>query len=457
LIRFKSLFLGVLLAIFFALPFPGLVQAADHPYRRLLDDPFPTAEPPVKLLPAMYRWNGIDALPAGSKIEWDPESIQWSRIDERIVLPRARVKIEIPGVEGALVSTWERTTPLRKSMKSTWFGEVTVPLVSGDASKLSVWLKKNGAEKEYPLVLERFGDEGTDSFGIDPSCSAWQVALSRRPPVGSSGPSKTPARSALVLADCRVIRSASADGALASLDLFLFLDGAGDELKMNGSTVKAEAPSLFRLRLFPQNQPVVLESRRGETYELRYRIPTRLNRGFMGVGIGPYKYHFDAPGTQVDTAAGVLTVYGSYQISDSVRFTAFNATAIHKSYFSDTGVYVKSESVKILDQRVTIYVMLGANFMGFRYGSETRKTWGAPQGFEAVYHDFLSRNRSLIFGAFIYPPIDGKSYYNSWVRYGSSAIFGELNYLGIRNRFDADAVYVRSIGFSVGFPLARFF
>ena len=37
------------------------------------------------------------------------------------------------------------------------------------------------------------------------------------------------------------------------------------------------------------------------------------------------------------------------------------------------------------------------------------------------------------------------------------SIFGELNYLEIRNQIEGAAVHVRSLGFSVGFPLARFF
>ena len=52
---------------------------------------------------------------------------------------------------------------------------------------------------------------------------------------------------------------------------------------------------------------------------------------------------------------------------------------------------------------------------------------------------------------------NGKSYYNTWIRYGSTAIFGEVNYLGIRDTIDGDSVYARSVGFSVGFPIARFF
>jgi hypothetical protein len=453
--RFSRAHFSVLVFALLALASPFDGKAAENPYRVLLDDPFPTSAPPVKLVPAMYRWRGIETLPPGSKLDWEAESAQWSRIDDRIVLPRARVKIEIPGAESAIVSTWERTTPLRKSLKGSWFGEVTVPLVSGDASKLSIFAKIAGRETEFPLTLERVGGDREDSFGIDASCSPWQVSLSRRVAIADSA--KPLAHPALVLADCRVIREASSDGFLASLDLFLFLDGAGDSIKMNGSTMKAEAPSLFRIRLFPQNQPILLESANGGTFELRYRIPTKLNRGFLGVGLGPYKYHLEAPGSGANATAAVLTIYGSYQLSESVRFTAFNATVVNPNFYSDTGFYLKSDSAKFLDGRVTFSVMLGANLMGFHYDSSTHKKWGAPQGFEAVYHDFLSPNRSLVVGAFIYPLIEGKSYYNSWLRYGSPALFGEVNYLGVRNQFLDETVTVRSIGFSLGFPLARFF
>jgi len=425
--------------------------ANGSPYEILLDDLFPSASAPVRLVPSSFRWTGIESLPPGTKIDWDPSSVQWSRINERIVLPRARLRIEVPGIEGGTLSIWDRTTPLRKSMSGSWFGEIVVPLVSGDASRLVVKMKRGPSEKDVPLLLERIGGGATE-IGVDTSCSPWRVEFARRPVSQASSP-----RPMLLLADCRIVRSESDDGMMASLDLLIFIDGAGEEIKVNGSSVRADSPSLFRLRLFPQNQPILLETKTGNAFELRYRIPSKLNRGFIGLGVGPYQYELRAPNVSVNTTAATLTAYGSYQLSDSVRFTAFNATTIHRHFFTDTGFYLKSDSVKLLDQKISVYLMLGANFMGFKYGTDLQKRWGAPQGFEATYHDFLSPNRSMTFGAFIYPPIDGKSYYNSWIRYGSSSLFGEFNYLGIRNNFDGEVVEVRSVGLSIGFPLARFF
>ncbi len=190
---------------------------------------------------------------------------------------------------------------------------------------------------------------------------------------------------------------------------------------------------------------------------MKTKIPSRLNRGFFGMGIGPYHYELHAPGTEVNTTTGIVTVYGSYQVGEIVRITAFNATSIHKNFFSDTGLYLKTDSVRFFDQRVSAYLMLGANLVGYKYGPSTRYNFGAPQGFEAVYHDFLSLNKTMTVGAFIYPPIDGKSYYNAWLRYGASGFFLEMNYLAIRTLFETDSIFTKSVGVSIGFPLARFF
>ena len=83
--------------------------------------------------------------------------------------------------------------------------------------------------------------------------------------------------------------------------------------------------------------------------------------------------------------------------------------------------------------------------------------FGAPQGFEAIYHDFLGVNKTMTVGGFVYPPIDGKSYYNGWLRYGTSGFFIEVNYLSIRTKFEGDEVGTKSVGASIGFPLAKFF
>lgn len=442
-------FLFCLSAFLLSAP-PAISNELLTPYADLVDDPFPTSVPIVSIGPESFRWVGAESLPAGTRIDFITGSAQWSRIRERIVLPRARIRIEIPGVEGAQIEVQSRLIPLRRSLSGSFVGEAVVPLISGTPSRILVRVRKNGVDSESAVNLERIPIR-TDEFGIDPSCSPWGLELSAR-----ENPKKEK-NGGVIIADCRMIRGESAEGMVAVLDVLLFVDGSGDSIRVNGVHSKAEAPSLFRLRLSSQAQPFVLETASGESYSLGTKIPPRLNRGFFGMGIGPYHYKLSAPDTEVDTTAGILTLYGSYQIGETVRLTAFNATSLHRNFFSDTGLYVKTNSVRIFDQRISGYLMLGANVVGYKYRGSTHFNFGAPQGFEATYHDFLSLNRTLTAGGFIYPPIDGKSYYNAWLRYGSPGFFLEMNYLSIRTQFESDSVSTRSVGVSIGFPIARFF
>jgi hypothetical protein len=415
-------------------------------YEDLLDDVFPTSIPSVDLSESHFKIVGSEDLPPGVKITLEPNSVQWSRIDERLVLPRARVRIESPGIEGGQATVWGRSAPLSRSENGTWIGEFLVPLVTGKASAFTVSWRKSGAEVSRTLRLERTFDS-TDRIGVDSSCSSARLVFRGR----------TSMRKPWIAADCRWIREKSGERDLPALDLLLFWDGEDDSLRVNGAKVPAISPSVFRLRLRPEGGPAVVETREGELFEIQYALPPEMSLGFVGLGLGPYRYRLSGAGTEVSSTTGVLTVYGSYQLGESVRLTAFNATTLHRNFFTDTGLYVKTDSFRFFDQRIGVYLMFGANFFGFKFNSGTRFKGGAPQGFEAVIRDFLQANRSLTAGAFVYPPIDGKSYYNVWLRYGSPSFFGELNYIAIRDRFDDLPVFTRSAGLSIGFPFARLF
>jgi hypothetical protein len=138
---------------------------------------------------------------------------------------------------------------------------------------------------------------------------------------------------------------------------------------------------------------------------------------------------------------------------------AFNATAVHSAYNTDFGIYLSQESLKTLDRRISVNVMLGAHFFGYKASNQNMFQFGAPQGFEIVFRDFAQKSRNLTFGSFIYPLIDGKEYYNTWVRWGTGSVFAELNYIGWREPLEnGERAFSRSVGISVGMPWTfRFF
>jgi hypothetical protein len=144
-------------------------------------------------------------------------------------------------------------------------------------------------------------------------------------------------------------------------------------------------------------------------------------------------------------------------MTETVRAVAFNATAIHSSFFTDQGFYLLIEQFRVLDQRFSLNLLLGAHAIAFAREKNVYARFGAPQGVEMVYRDFISRYYNLSMGGFVYPPIQGKSYYNLWLRWGTRGLFGEINYLAWREPFGSESLTTSSVGISLGFPLAQFF
>ena len=100
--------------------------------------------------------------------------------------------------------------------------------------------------------------------------------------------------------------------------------------------------------------------------------------------------------------------------------------------------------------------MLGAHVLGFNNGNQFLIRPGVPQGVELVFSDAFRRGSNLSLGGFIYPEISGKEYYNIWLRWGGSRYFVELNYILWKEQVDSSSVFSRSVGVSLGLPLARF-
>jgi hypothetical protein len=80
-----------------------------------------------------------------------------------------------------------------------------------------------------------------------------------------------------------------------------------------------------------------------------------------------------------------------------------------------------------------------------------------PQGFEFIVRDLFARNRNLTAGAFVYPKISGRAYYNFWLRWGSPQVFGELNYIEWQEPHGDERTHSRALGVSFGAPILRFF
>jgi hypothetical protein len=185
------------------------------------------------------------------------------------------------------------------------------------------------------------------------------------------------------------------------------------------------------------------------------RIAEDLKLGHFGLGIGPYTYSFEGPGASVSSVRPLLTLYASYFITETVRAVAFNATALSNLGFSDLGIYLGMENFRVIDRRLVLNILLGGHAIGYFSRGDAFIRFGVPQGFEVVYTDAFKPGNNLSAGGFIYPLIEGKSYYNLWLRWGSR-VFGEINYIAWEEMLNGDRHASRSLGVTVGFPFFQF-
>jgi hypothetical protein len=135
----------------------------------------------------------------------------------------------------------------------------------------------------------------------------------------------------------------------------------------------------------------------------------------------------------------------------------FSAFPIRKSPEVDTGVYVIVEQFRGIDERVTLNLLLGAHALSFRHQGEYLNRMSAPQGVEMSFRDCLLRTQNLTLGGFFYPRIEGRSYVNTWIRYGNSKFFTEFNFINWQEPVTNGSFSVKSAGLSIGFPLFRAF
>jgi hypothetical protein len=383
---------------------------------------------------------------AGVNARLGGNSFEWVRVAEVLSLPRARLLLSIDDIEGGSVMNAGFTQPIAvQAGKGS--AELPVALISGEKNPINIVIKRHGVEYRGELLL-RFHPQRKHQNLIftDPSCSPFRMVFDVK---GES-------MDDWMYIGCRYVYVEGDEHKAASLEAFVFWDNVGQKVKIDDFDTQSTSHSVWPLRLRSKPGRVTM-TKDGKAISFSYIIPERAHFGSLGVGIGPYTYTFDSPGASVNTIAPVVTLYGSYFVLETVRLAAFNATVINSVLNTDTGFYVIYESLKTLDRRISVNLMLGGHTLGYRTSGENKFSLSAPQGFELVFRDAGLKGHNIFAGAFLYPPIQGKSYYNVWIRWGTSSLFGELNYISWQEKFTEDnRVFSRSLGISFGVPLARF-
>jgi hypothetical protein len=249
-------------------------------------------------------------------------------------------------------------------------------------------------------------------------------------------------------------RTARADAMGATLEVYALWDNAGPDVSLSGVRLTESRGALYVLRLASSPGHVTLEAR-GHALTLTYALPDALPSTFVGAGVGPYHYLLRDGERRADVVIPLVTIYAGYTFTPDVRIVYFNATAVHRRGYADNGLYLWIEQARMLDDRLSFNLLLGANALVYSHRDRLEWRLTAPQGFELVYRDLLMRNRSGMLGAVLYPDLFDRSYYNVWLRWGSPQLFGELNYIHWKQPHGTGVTSSTSVGISFGMPIAR--
>ncbi len=410
----------------------------------LLSESVPTAFPPIDFQAGDFAIEWDKSAPQGVRAFIEKRSIQWVRVSEMLVLPRARLAVEVDGAESGRAQTGGGTQSF-EIQGTTGKAFIAVALLSGPKNPIDLsWTRAGKRETARAFIKFKPRSELKPPYlFLDHTCSRFGVSAK----VAQFQSDQW------VFVSCRFAEIESEHHRSQGLELFVFWDGVGETINIGGQPTPQTSDSEWTLRL--RSAPGSIRLGAGQTdFTLSYFAQENWHRGNIALGIGPYAYSFSGAGQDFSTWTLFPTVYLSYFITESMRMVTFGASHASSRGNTDLGVYLSTEYGKILDKRVTINLMLGGHLIGFKSEGQYYLRVGAPQGMEVVVSDVFGAGHNLMLGGFIYPMISGKSYTNVWLRWGTSQLFGEFNYIAWDEKVYENPFASHSVGLTIGFPLS---
>jgi hypothetical protein len=347
------------------------------------------------------------------QIEIIPDSIQWVRVN-RLTLPRVKIRVSSPYEKEGSLSGFGHSYTLEK--KGLY---LEIPAVSHADAAYEWTIPGVGTGKFWVKITRGF------SKSIDSNCQSIRLEHGKLPETG------------FLSIGCTRVLTRSSQGTVPfyEVEVVSSLDESGRSYR--STQLNAFNPSL-------------------EVGDLKIQstVPNRFRFFSVGAGIGPYLYSVSESGLTERNWIPIPTLYASYFLRDSLRIVSFGSVAPHRKGNADIGLYSWIEQFRGIDDHLSVILLIGARSLVFRTDGVLHTRFTIPQGLELIWREFLIPRYSLHVGGFLYPKNDGRSYTNTWIRFGKSSVFGEVNYIHWRENLSNDrSVDNKSVGLSIGFPL----
>lgn len=362
-------------------------------------------------------------------------SLQWVRLKDLLLLPRALSKIEIKSNAEDLYLKYENRTLHLQTNEGIAYTEFYYSLYQ--ANKIEVFSKNvKIGDIQYKLDSMKSKVPAESRAHIDYSCNNSQIQFSKM-------------EGEFYSVHCKIIRV----GSIGAETPMLELSWIALNYNMSEPVV-----SIFR-----DSNPVKVTLHSVDHYEkvieISASISKRLNRMKFAGGLGPYIFDAKLNAESKTEIAPSFMLYGNFTLGDTTSIRGFEALVTQnpttKAYFNNFGIYFAYDLASLLDSRVQLMALLGGQGLTFAYHGTSGSTFSQaifPQGFELTYFNAFGIRRNVFgFGMFILPS-SNNPYNNMWIRYGKK-IFWELNYIS----WELNQRKASMFGVSVGFPLAGFF
>ncbi len=421
----------------------------DH---EVLSEDSPTAWKPTRIGIAQYEAIWRDPPIEGVSLGLGTRSFDWVRSMDVLVLPRGQLIVRANDIDGGVVTASGASQQFVRESDGTWHAAIPVALFGEPEYGIEVQVSRGGRIHRAKAGL-RFKAEGVareELFATDTTCSTFGLkAIDNR-----LGSGKT-----WIMAGCRYVYSEGESYRVSDLEVYLRWEGAGEEIRFNGMPLRPIRPGLWLLRLRQQPGTVEIEAVNGDRVVFNYHIPERAYYLRLSGGAGPYAFDFTGNGESVSTAALMAAVYGSYYFSDDIQVTTFVSAMTERHLLSSLGVYLRSRSFRFLDRRFALSLNVGGQFVGFASQGHYYFLLRFPQGSELTWTDAFGKGHDLTLGGFYYPPINGTSYAELWMRVRFARMFGEVNYIEWNQTAQTASgalltpFYARSIGLNIGIPI----
>jgi hypothetical protein len=427
---------GLFLIIFFSLTF--LFASKSFAWVKITEGPQQIGDNRLTLTPGDFNLRLNAPIDEKIKVSLIADSFEWVRVEQALLVPRARIRIMIQARAGDFYVRYGEGVTEFQQRKKFAYTEFYVSLFS----RVPLKIFKNGVE--VGEVTWEIKKQSKKRHLVDYSCSRSQVV------VGGMDDE-------IITLGCRMNRI----GQWGSEKPFLEILWASANWTMMDKEVED-----YHRAIFVTSDPVMVKIKHlitGEERMLTIKafVPPRLHRLNTAYGFGPYafvttyKETLTAPvETHNKPMTPALMLYFNYKMSDTASLRGFEALVFHDSIFNNAGAYFANDVAIVMDNKLIITTLIGMQHLYFKFDQNSPVISEPifPQGVEFLYKHAFGIENYIISGGLFLSPSESIDYQNLWIRWGQK-VFWELNYI----YWGKEEFSAKMWGLSIGLPLKGFF